>query len=146
MVSNPEPQFWNIWQVKVGKRMHYPRIRKADKTNSTINLGENVTIMGKYIYIYIRNRVALQARQSKEISRDRRGDFIIFTSEAYHWGSPPLLTHQSDRELRDHRSVWMSVGVSSRWQHVIANPYLSNSSLVTSDRKTHNNLFCRNPK
>lgn len=33
--------------------MHYPRIRKADKTNSTINLGENVTIMGKYIYIYI---------------------------------------------------------------------------------------------
>ena len=39
--------------------MHYPRIRKADKTNSTIKLGGNVKIMGKYIDIYFRNRGAL---------------------------------------------------------------------------------------
>ena len=73
-------------------------------------------------------------------------DIVLFSPLKPTTEAAPLLTHQSDGELRDHRSVWMSVGVSSRWQHVIANPYLSNSSLVTSDRKTHNNLFGRNPK
>lgn len=35
----------------------------------------------------------------------------------------PLLIHVNDGDLGNHRyaSVWMSVGVSSRWQHVIAN-------------------------
>ena len=105
-------------------------------------------IMGKYIYIYIYILgIELLFKQGSLRKFHVIGeDILLFSPLKPTTEAAPLLTHQSDGELRDYRSVWMSVGVSSRWQQVIANPCLSNSSLVTSDRKTHNNLFGRNPK
>lgn len=105
--------------------------------------------MWQILCFSLRNRIVLLAKQSDTVLFDRVRHFTFsrqVTFEVYFRGRTLSWFRSQGRFRRPQTfSVRLSVGISSRWQHVIANPLLSNYTSVIPKGKIHN-LSCRKQK